>query len=695
MPGIRRLTLIALATLSVALGGLPAKGNVALASLAHIYTGHSFGPEGLGGANFGGQQGVQGIAVDQSSGNVYVYVPDAEGGSVYKYDSAGEPVDFSKSAANVITGVGGGFFGENEIAVDSSIAGPAKGDVYVANNNEVRIYDGSTGEFLGDVTGGEACGVAVGLDGEAYVGFWNGSASSVSKYTPIGSPPVVGAAVSSLSALNGICNITVDSQGNIYGATFGDGPVSKYAASQFNTTGEPAALALEDGNASSLVADPSNDDVYLDDGVGIAEYDSSGKLLGRSAEAGSGAIGGSFGVAVHKTGDEVYASNGDGRVNIYGPAVLVADVTGGASSDITSNSATLEGVVDPNGEPVSACQFEYGTDTSYDSPPTPCSTAPGSGVTPVSVNSELSGLRAGTLYHYRLSAANANGTNQNSDGTFTTLPTAPAVNDRPLTASNITRTAALISGTVNPAGSDTTYHFLYGTTSAYGNSTLVLDAGSGGSGDESIGPIAVTELAPGTTYHYALSATNELGTTIGPDYTFTTGAPTPPAATTGFPTGVTQTAATLTAAIDTAGLKTFYGFQEGSEAGSYGPPIPVGSDTVAKTLTLTLEDLSPGSTYHYRVYATSQDGTIYGADQTFTTPGYQSPIAQPLAPPLIAVPPVVFPGQTASTGKSTIKSLTSAQRLARALKICKKKPTKKRAACRKQAKRKYASAKKK
>jgi hypothetical protein len=40
-----------------------------------------------------------------------------------------------------------------------------------------------------------------------------------------------------------------------------------------------------------------------------------------------------------------------------------------------------------------------------------------------------------------------------------------------------------------------------------------------------------------------------------------------------------------------------------------------------------LEGLQPGTTYHYRVVATNVDGTTYGEDQTFTTPGYLELIA--------------------------------------------------------------------
>jgi DNA-binding beta-propeller fold protein YncE len=60
----------------------------ALAAQTHLYTGTFFGPDGTpASASFGN---VQGVAVDQATGSIYVY--DAGVGKVYKFDSAGEPV---------------------------------------------------------------------------------------------------------------------------------------------------------------------------------------------------------------------------------------------------------------------------------------------------------------------------------------------------------------------------------------------------------------------------------------------------------------------------------------------------------------------------------------------------------------------------------------------------------------------------
>ena len=101
-----------------------------------------------------------------------------------------------------------------------------------------------------------------------------------------------------------------------------------------------------------------------------------------------------------------------------------------------------------------------------------------------------------------------------------------------------------------------------------------------------------------------------------------------------------------------------------------------------------MQSLVSGSTYHYRLAATNANGTNYGADATFTTPGYSYASPLTLPPAALLVPTPIFP--PVKTTSTTPKALTQAQKLAKALKACEKdKARKKRATCDKVAHKKY------
>ena len=98
-----------------------------------------------------------------------------------------------------------------------------------------------------------------------------------------------------------------------------------------------------------------------------------------------------------------------------GAAPIVAT---GIAILITSNSATLTGTVNPNGLTTLA-QFEWGTDTNYDST-TPLQSA-GAGANGVRIATRLTGLSPNTTYHFRLVAGNNAGTTNGMDMVFNTI----------------------------------------------------------------------------------------------------------------------------------------------------------------------------------------------------------------------------------------------------------------------------------
>lgn len=80
--------------------------------------------------------------------------------------------------------------------------------------------------------------------------------------------------------------------------------------------------------------------------------------------------------------------------------------------------------------------------------------------------------------------------------------------------------SATLLGRVEPSGARTTYHFEFGTTTRFGGVTPsgVATAGAGAINVTA----ALAPLAPFTTYHYRLVATNRNGTTRGARRTFKT-----------------------------------------------------------------------------------------------------------------------------------------------------------------------------
>jgi hypothetical protein len=132
----------------------------------------------------------------------------------------------------------------------------------------------------------------------------------------------------------------------------------------------------------------------------------------------------------------------------------------------------------------------------------------------------------------------------------------------------------------------------------------------------------------------------------------------PPTAATGTPTALSETAAnvsgtvnpddaTLTSCDFEYGPSSAYGLSAPCATGGAGAPDLAGGATQA--VTATLSPLAAGTTYHYRLVASSASGTSVGADTTFKT----------LAPPLVQPHPSIG-GIPALGQRLTCKSGVSA-----------------------------------
>ncbi len=108
---------------------------------------------------------------------------------------------------------------------------------------------------------------------------------------------------------------------------------------------------------------------------------------------------------------------------------------------------------------------------------------------------------------------NSSNQNQTTQTIILYYDTPPGVITSP--ATNVTPTSGTLKGIVFPNGLITTYHFEWGLTIAYGNSTISQSI-EGGLDNVTISA-NLTGLDPYTNYHYRLVATNSAGTNYGSD----------------------------------------------------------------------------------------------------------------------------------------------------------------------------------
>jgi DNA-binding beta-propeller fold protein YncE len=396
-----------------------------------------------------------GIAVDEATGDVYV--ADIGTNTVYKFDASGNPVNFTAGAgsgSNALTGVPAqsakpaesfSFPAERgtpaAIAIDNSAGAgdPSAGDLYVmdAGHGAVDKFSPS-GEYIGQIGGP--------LSGQGLLGLGVDASGDVRVLT---SQPTIdvfdnsrqNVFVKSLqytSKEEGISRalesgFAVSPSGNMY-LLETCGCVEKHGG---NT--EPLGRVDPGPSDIAVAVDPSTGHLYVDDQSSIAEWDTGGMngqvIYNGFEDVGTAAPVSTFGsmqlsglseqggIAVDGKSGEIYVSDpGVGKVDVF--ASDVPAVAAGHASSITKTTTTLHGTIDPHGAAVTSCQFEYevapselrkpvtGYGNSVACDQTPAQIGSGSG--PVPVTAEINGLSAGKLYHFRLVAENATGTNSSS-----------------------------------------------------------------------------------------------------------------------------------------------------------------------------------------------------------------------------------------------------------------------------------------
>ena len=127
----------------------------------------------------------------------------------------------------------------------------------------------------------------------------------------------------------------------------------------------------------------------------------------------------------------------------------------------------------------------------------------------------------------------------------------------------------------------------------------------------------------------------------------------PPAASTGPVSAVGPTSATATGAVNPHGVATSWYFEFGTTT-AYGRKTTTrsaGSGTSDVSVSATLSGLAPGTTYHYRLVATSADGTARGVDGIFTTSS--APVATTGAATSVTTASATLHGTVDPNGRAT------------------------------------------
>jgi NHL repeat len=504
---------------------------------------------GTASAEAAGLNNPQGIAIDQTNGNVYV--TDQGNGRVDVFSAEGDfqaafgwGVDTGAPELELCTtastcaagsaGVGAGQFGEQIGYPAVAPAGsPNAGDLYVASSSNRRVD-----QFEPTLTAGEVTGIA-------FVKAWGwGVDTGAAEFEQCTTASTCEEAnVSSPSSNPGQFEfgqpraVAVDSDGNVYAAE----PEGNNRAQKFASTGNPVAFAAAELNGfpgpEDIVVDPTTDHVFA---IKKDPSSSERRVLEFTA-------GGAF-VDTHASGTTISFANGlavvQGTTNFYlssnpdptyrGVFFLGTKVDPTASveapSPLTAHSATIQGKVNPQGFET-AYRFEFSRDegSSWEKLPSPDQSL-GNGTSEIPVSQEVSGLIGGHQYRYKIVATKPFGAGSATtfQETFTTPASAPQVE---AFSSAVTTKSAVLNALINPNNQATTYHFEYGSADCASNpctSVPVPDAGIG-SGET---PVSVAKeiegLTPGTTYHFRVLATNATDTTEGPDTTFTTFAPLTP-----------------------------------------------------------------------------------------------------------------------------------------------------------------------
>lgn len=377
------------------------------------------------------------------------------------------------------------------------------------------------------------------------------------------------------------------------------------------------------------------------------------------------------------------------KIKLFGvTAIVVATLFTGANFAVAQTaivssctSATLNGTITDTSGVSTNTWFEWGTSYSTVEGGSGTRTVTQVFSSPQNVSQIIYGLNPNTTYYYRGVASNNYGTTHGGTLSFTTPSCATQSNynynynygySQPYVSTNsatyVYQNSATLNGYVTSSGtSNVNTYFEWGTSYSLGNTTSVLNYGTGATSFSN----SLYNLNANTTYYYRAVAQSSYGTVYGNTLSFTTTGQTynynynyntsvgsAPTVTTLLATEQTGSTAKLNGLVFESNNQSSNAYFEWGPTASLGnktTTINVGNLSVVKHSDF-ITGLASGQTYYYRIVAQNSYGTSYGGVNSFVSE-VSSYAVTPTA--TVTTPVVLKPTTTVVTRGSSAQSLVT------------------------------------
>ena len=333
------------------------------------------------------------------------------------------------------------------------------------------------------------------------------------------------------------------------------------------------------------------------------------------------------------------------------PAYSLPTLTTAEITNISYTTATCGGnITSAGGQTITACGVCYSTKSN----PTIADNKVASD-SRTSFSCNLTGLADGTTYYVRAYATNGKGTAYGEQKTFTTTSYyAPTVSTN--APQNISFTTTTCGGKVLTDGalSITDKGICYGTSPSPTVNSQKTSCGTG------LGDFTCTlsNLRDSTVYYARAYAVNAKGIAYGEQVSWRTKGYALPTLSTIAASNITFSSATCGGSITSDGNAEITSrgvcYSTKSKPTISNSKVTSGSGT--GTFTCNLTNLSDGTTYYARAYATNKKGTAYGAQISWTTKAYTRPTVSTTEAQKVSYTTATCGGNVTSDGSLSVTS---------------------------------------